>query len=228
MGAMVSVLLAALFFAGVHLGVAGTQQRDHAVVALGTVGYQITFSLASVAGLAWMVLAYKHAPHLATWGTPEWCKPFAVLLMLPAFLLAVIGVTTPNPTAIAQEGSVSQPPQGIVRITRHPFLMGVAIWALVHVIANGDVASLVFFGTWAIVALAGTLSIDAKRRRLQGVAWKAFAAETSIMPFGAILAGRNHISWREIGLWRIAAALVAYTLMLAGHSHIIGVSPFPG
>lgn len=167
---MVSLLLAALFFAGIHLGVAGTRLRNRAVAALGTKGYQIAFSLASVAGLVWMASAYDHVPYLATWGTPEWWKPIAILAMLPAVLLAVIGMATPNPTAVAQEGRLGRSPQGIVRITRHPFLMGLAIWALVHLVANGDVASLVFFATWAIVALAGMPSIDAKRRRLAGAA----------------------------------------------------------
>src|SRR5262249_10385950 len=91
---------------------------------------------------------------------------------------------------------------GIVRVTRHPFLTGVGLWALVHLIGNGDLASLVFFATWAIVALAGTVSIDAKRRRLLGAAWEPFAAQTSIVPFAAIAAGRNHFVPREIGLWR--------------------------
>jgi len=103
----------------------------------------------------------------------EWWKPIAIILMLPAALLVVIGLTTPNPTSVAQEGRVGQPPQGIVRVSRHPFLTGVALWALVHLIGNGDVASLIFFATWAIVALAGTVSIDAKRRRLLGAASSA-------------------------------------------------------
>jgi hypothetical protein len=70
----------------------------------------------------------------------EWWKPIAIILMLPASLLVVIGLTTPNPTSVAQEGRVGQPPQGIVRVTRHPFLTGVGLWALVHLIGNGDVA----------------------------------------------------------------------------------------
>jgi len=117
------------------------------------------------------VAAYNRAPYLVTWGMLEWWKP--IILMLPAALLVVIGLTTPNPTSVAQEGLVGQPPQGIVRVSRHPFLTGVALWALVHLIGNGDVASLIFFATWAIVALAGTVSIDAKRRRLLGAASSA-------------------------------------------------------
>ena len=88
-------------------------------------------------------------------------------------------------------------------------------------------ASLVFFATWAIVAVAGTVSIDAKRRRLLGTAWEPFAAQTSIVPFAAIAAGRNRLIPREVGVWRWAIALLAYVLMLGGHGPVLGVSPFP-
>src|SRR5499426_3217106 len=117
--------------------------------------------------------------------------------MVPAALLVVIGLTTPNPTSVLQEGRLGQPPQGIVRITRHPFLTGVGLWALVHLIGNGDLASLVFFATWAIVALAGTVSIDGKRRRLLGAAWEPFAAQTvaAIGRGEAFERGRDFAAW---------------------------------
>jgi len=101
-------------------------------------------------------MAYKDAPYVATWGIPEWWKPIAIILMIPAFLLAVIGLTTPNPTSVGQEGRVARSPEGIVRVTRHPFLIGVGMWAVVHLVANGDVASFIFFGAFAVTALAGT------------------------------------------------------------------------
>jgi len=224
---VLSLLLAAIFFAGIHLGVAGTTLRDRAIAALGQSGYRVAFSIATVVGLAWLVMAYNRAPYVVTWGMLEWWKPFAIILMLPASLLVVIGLTTPNPTAVAQENRLAQPPQGIVRVTRHPFLTGVGLWALVHLIGNGDVASLVFFAVWAVVALAGTVSIDRKRRRLLDGAWEPFAAQTSIVPFAAIVAGRNRFSPGEIGVWRWGAAVIVYVLMLAGHADVVGVSPFP-
>jgi uncharacterized membrane protein len=225
---VLSLLLAAIFFAGIHLGVAGTTIRDRAIAALGQSGYTVAFSIATVVGLAWLVMAYNRAPYVVTWGMLEWWKPFAIILMLPASLLVVIGLTTPNPTAVAQENRLAQPPQGIVRVTRHPFLTGVGLWALVHLIGNGDVASLVFFAVWAVVALAGTVSIDRKRRRLLGAAaWEPFAAQTSIVPFAAIAAERNRLRPGEIGAWRWGAAVVVYALMLFGHADVIGVSPFP-
>ena len=71
-------------------------------------------------------------------------------------------------------------------MTRHPFLMGVALWAFLHLVANGDVASVLLFGTLLVVALAGAPSIDAKRRRGVGEqAWNGFASRTSIVPFAA-------------------------------------------
>ena len=225
---MVSLLLAALFFTAIHLGVSGTSLRDRLVSRLGLRGYMLAFSLASVAGIVWFVRAYNTAPYVPTWGQLQWWKPVMIALMLPAFLLVIIGLTTPNPTAVAQEDLVHRPPAGIVRVTRHPFLIGVAIWATLHLVGNGDVASLLFFGALATVAVAGTASIDAKRRRALGSrAWDAFASRTSIIPFAAIAAGRNAFAWGELGWWRPAAGLAAYALMLGGHAHIVGVSPFP-
>jgi uncharacterized membrane protein len=224
---VLSLVLAALFFVGLHLGIAGTAIRDRAIGLLGQNGYMAAFAVASLIGLGWLVAAYNRAPYLITWGMLEWWKPIVIILMLPATLLVVFGLTTPNPTSVAQEGRLGQPPRGIVRVTRHPFLTGVGLWALLHLIGNGDVASLVFFATWAIVALAGTVSIDAKRRRLLGAAWEPFAAQTSIVPFAAIAAGRNRFTPREIGIWRWGLALLVYALMLGGHAQVIGVSPFP-
>jgi uncharacterized membrane protein len=224
---VLSLVLAALFFVGLHLGIAGTAIRDRAIGLLGKNGYMAAFAVASLIGLGWLVAAYNRAPYLITWGMLEWWKPIVIILMLPATLLVVFGLTTPNPTSVAQEGRLGQPPRGIVRVTRHPFLTGVGLWALLHLIGNGDVASLVFFATWAIVALAGTVSIDAKRRRLLGADWEPFAAQTSIVPFAAIAAGRNRFTPREIGIWRWGLALLVYALMLGGHGQVIGVSPFP-
>ena len=225
---MVSLALAALAFLGIHLGVSGTILRDRAVAALGLRGYMVAFSVASVGAIIWLVLAYQSAPYVPTWGQLQWWKPVMVVLMLPAFLLVVVGLTTPNPTAVAQEGLVDRAPQGVVRVTRHPFLVGVALWSVLHLIGNGDVASLLFFAALAVTAVAGTVSIDAKRRRALGAkAWDAFASRTSIVPFAAILAGRNSLDVRGMGWWRPAAGGVAYALMLGGHAHIVGVSPWP-
>ena len=226
---MTSLTFAALAFIAIHLGVSGTTARDTLVARIGLRAYMIAFSVASIAAIAWLIGAYKAAGYVPLWGQLQWWKPVAIALMLPAFLLVIIGLTTPNPTAVAQEALVDRPPAGIVRITRHPFLMGTALWAAIHLVGNGDEASLLLFAALLIVSVAGTVSIDAKRARTLGrAAWSGFAQRTSIVPFAAILAGRNTLSLAELGWWRPLAGIVAYALMLGGHAHIVGVSPWPG
>src|SRR5215470_11148010 len=115
---MLSLLLAAIFFAGIHLGVAGTTWRDRAVAALGEGGYRAVFSIASLVGIIWLGAAYKYAPYVVTWGILEWWKPIAILLMLPAFLLAVIGRLPPigaDPSQFRARLRAGQPAVAAVR-----------------------------------------------------------------------------------------------------------------
>ncbi len=224
---MTSLVFAAIFFAVIHLGISGTGLRGRLIGVLGQAVYMAGYSALSVAGVVWLAMSYDRAPYVATWGMLEWWKSAAILVMLPAFLLAVIGLTTPNPTSVAQEQRLALEPTGILRVTRHPFLVAVGIWAIVHLIGNGDVASSLFFGSFAVVALAGTVSIDAKRRRSQGDLWAGFAARTSILPFAAIVTGRNRFRPGETRPWQWIVAIVGYALMLGGHAHLFGVSPFP-
>ena len=224
---MTALVLSALSFIGIHIGVSGTTLRDRAVGTIGLNAYMVAFSIASVAALVWLIGSYKDAAYLPTWGMLEVWKPVMLVLMLPAFLLVVVGLTTPNPTSVAQEALAAQPPRGIVQVTRHPFLMGVALWSALHLVGNGDVASLLFFGAMLVVSVAGALSIDAKRRRVLGAAaWDVFARRTSVLPFAAILAGRAKLDLPGIGWWRLGGGVAAYALMLGGHLHLVGVNPF--
>ena len=223
---MTSLIAAAIVFVLLHLGVAGTRLRDRVVALLGERAYLGLFSLLSLVVIVWLAGAYARAPYLPTWGMlPAW-RWVMVVLMLPAMLLVVIGLATPSPTAVGQERRAAEPVRGILRITRHPFLTGVALWAVLHLIGNGDGASLVFFGAFAVVAILGPASIDEKRqRRLGAAAWTPFAAQTSIIPFAAILAGRNQLVLAELGWWRVLAGLVVYALVLGGHGPLFGISP---
>ena len=103
---MLSLLLAALFFAGIHLGIAGTTMRDRAISALDESGYRLAFSIASVIGLVWLIMACNRAPYVVTWGMLEWWKPFIIILMLPVSLLVVIGLTTPTRPRSARKAAL--------------------------------------------------------------------------------------------------------------------------
>jgi uncharacterized membrane protein len=224
---MVQLILAAAFFCGIHFVISGTRLRDALVSRYNERIFRAGFSLLSLIGLGWLIHAYGRAPHIETWGQPGWFKPVAALLMLPAFLLVVAGITTPNPTVVGGEGLLerAEPTRGILRVTRHPFLWGLSLWAFVHLVANGDAAALVLFGSLLILTLAGTRSIDTKRRRACGAAWEQFAAVTSNIPLAAIREGRNAWKPAEIGGWRLALALILYLAALHFHARLFGVSP---
>jgi uncharacterized membrane protein len=222
---MLNLIVASAFFLLIHFAVSGTRLRDGLVTRLGAGPYRGAFSLASIVGLIWMSYAYKHAPTVELWGLQLGFRPAAYVLVFIAFLFAVIGVTTPSPTRVGMESTVgqgSEAARGMVRITRHPFLWGVALWALVHLMVNGDLASLILFGSLLVLAVGGTYSIDAKRHRNFGEQWAQFANVTSDFPFAAIAAGRNRLgpALAEIGVWRPLAAIVAYAAAFYLHGRL--------
>jgi uncharacterized membrane protein len=230
---MIDLVAAALVFILMHLLIAGTRVRDALVARIGQGPYMGLFSLASVVVLAWLIFAFGAArsdPAAGmVWASPPALRWVQLVLQFLAFLLVVPGLTTPNPTSVAQQDRVERPDavRGMLRITRHPFLWGVAIWAFGHLLVNGDAAGMVLFGSLLALALFGTVSIDAKRRRALGEKWDTFAAQTSNIPFAAIAAGRQTLNLGEIGWWRIALAVVLYAVLFAAHPYAFGVSPEP-
>jgi len=217
--------IAALVWIGVHVGIAGTRLRGALVARLGAGGFRIAFSLLSVASIVFLVEAWKAAGTTPLWFAPGWLRWVLALLMLPAFILFVASVAKPNPTAVGGEARLGAEAQGIQRVTRHPMLWSFALWAAIHMIGNGDSAALLFFGAFLVTALAGMPSIDAKLAQRAPAEWRRLAAATSILPFGAILAGRNRLSLGEIGWVPPVVGTLAWAAMLHFHGRIFGVSP---
>jgi uncharacterized membrane protein len=148
-----------------------------------------------------------------------------VVVMPLATILLVAGYSTPNPTAVGMERSAraDDPAPGILRVTRHPVMWAIGLWAISHVIANGDLRSLVFFGAFAGLSLGGTVLIDRKKQLALGSNWSRLAEVTSNLPFAALVTGRTRLRWRDISLLRIAAGLLLYVVLYRAHSIIAGV-----
>ena len=231
---MIALIAAAAAFVLLHLLVSGTRVRDALTGAIGQGPYMGLFSLASVGLLVAVGFGFAaargDAANMVCWGATPATKYAQLGLMLLSLLLIVPGLTTPNPTSVRQEGALEKPDvvNGMLRITRHPFLWGVAIWAAGHLLVNGDLASFVLFGSMLVLAVFGTVSIDAKRKRVLGATWDAFAAQTSNVPFAAIVAGRQKLSIGEIGWWRLLLAVVIWAALIAVHQLAFGVSALPG
>lgn len=219
---MLDLIAACAYFLLIHFVVSGTRLRDTLIARIGSRPYRGAFALASLLGLAWMVYAFRRSPEVPLWGLVLGLRPAAYALVLIAFLFVVVGIATPSPTRVGMESQLRRGPdiaRGIVRITRHPFLWGVALWALVHLIVNGDLAAFILFGSLLALALGGTAAIDAKRQRMFGEQWMQFAGVTSNIPFAAIVAGRNRLgpALLEIGLWRPLAAIAVYAIAFYLH-----------
>ena len=230
---MSMLIAAAAAFLALHFLVSGTRLRDGLTATTGEGPYLGLFSVASIALIVWLVIAYNRAqagtdPILYNLG--DGLRHLGILVVGVAFGLGVQGLFLQNPTRVQMAGAApdAASAKGVLRITRHPFLWGVAIWSAFHMAANGDEASVIFFGTFFVLSLLGTAIIDAKRKRKLGAAWDAFANATSNVPFAAVIANRNHVRVDELLGWRFWISVALFLVVLFCHSRLFGVSPFPG
>lgn len=223
------LLLATATFVLGHFVLSSLAVRRGLIRSLGENGFRIGYSVAVTAAFLWMLFAYARAPFVPVWEPPAWTAWIPVLTMPLVALLVVCAFTTRNVTAVGGEGQATapDPAPGIMRVTRHPFLVGASLWALAHLAANGDAAGMILFAGILVLAVGGMAHIDMRRRAALGGAWGPVALTTSAVPFAALLSGRARPDWAGIGLWRVAVALALYLALLLLHAPLFGVSPFP-
>jgi uncharacterized membrane protein len=226
-GAMTSLVLAGLFWLLLHIGVSGSPLRGVLVGAVGENSFRGVFAVLAIASLVWMIFAYDAAAATPLWEPWPWTFWLADIVMLPAFVLFMASLTPANPTAARPPGALAAEPRGVFRITRHPMMVAIGLWAAAHLLATGDSASLVVFGTFLLTVLAGIPSIEHKLARRDPQAWARLAERTSRLPFAAILAGRNRLVLAEIRWFVPALGIVAWVAMLLLHERIIGVPATP-
>jgi uncharacterized membrane protein len=224
---MKGLIAAAAFMLASHFGISSTGLRAWLAERLGERAYLGFYSLVALGAIVWLIVAYAQAPYVELWPTTPWLVWVPLIVMPFALVLAVSGLSTLNPTAVGAPDTLGQaePVRGIFRVTRHPFMWGVGLWAAAHITASGDLAGLIMFGAFGALALLGTSAIDRKLAARRGAEWQSFAAASSNLPLAAILAGRQRLVLAEIGWWRIALALVLYAVLLVAHPWLFGVSP---
>ena len=128
---MLSLFLASLLFFAIHALISGTALRGLIIVKIGQGPYIGLFAALSAGALFWVILAYSEAPHVELWADVAALKMLALPLMAVAVVLAVLAFSTPNPTAAGGEKALAgeQSARGIIKVTRHPFLVAVTIWS---------------------------------------------------------------------------------------------------
>jgi len=192
MGLTIMILGLALLL-GVHLLTIWRPQRAALIARLGENGYKGLYSLVSLVGLVLIVYGfarYRQGEWIDVWFPPAWTRHLAALLVLPAVILVVASYVRGN----------------IFLKLKHPMLAGVKLWALAHLIANGDLGSIVLFGS--ILAWAVFDRISLKRRTDPGA---------PPIPVGGT---RNDVI-------AVAGGVALYVLLgLWFHPYVIGVPAF--
>ena len=193
--AIVTLIAANAAFVGTHF-IMSHSVRAPMVKALGGVGFQIVYSLVSVATLAWVYFAFKDAPPADLPGTGEIGWLIATILTLPAMVLfagSVMG-NPALPTPMAQEQARAEP-KGVFTVTRHPMMWGFALWALSHMVLFWSIRTMITALAMAVLALIGAKLQDRKKEALMGEAWAVWESRTSYWPrFGGLL-GAGALPW---------------------------------
>lgn len=222
-------LATAAFVLG-HMGISSTPLRPWLKGRLGDRPYLGLYSLVSIALLVWVVRAWQDAPLVVLWEPSTFWRHLPYGTMAVSCILLVGGQTAPNPSLPARQVDGAWRAVGVLTLTRHPMMWAIGIWALVHIGANGDLASLILFGGMAALALGGTVLIDRRKIREQPAGWPAVLAQTSNLPLLALLQGRSRPG--PAGPWAVAllGGIALYAVLLVLHPYIAGVavpSPFP-
>jgi uncharacterized membrane protein len=226
---MWQILFAGVLFVGAHLGISSTPLRARLVGAVGARGYLGIYSLLAVATIGYLIWLYGEVPRYDYLWLPDPALYLVPKILMPiAFIFMLGGFMVKNPTAVGMEGVLTDPEQreqsvsGLLRITRHPFQWSVVLWAGSHIVANGDVVSVVFFASFGVLSLLGTVLLDKKKAAAFGADWEPFAAATSNVPFAAIVTGRNRLVFKEL-LVPVVVGLVGYGAIYWGHEWVAGV-----
>ena len=189
---------------------------------LGASGFTLAYSALSLAMLAWLIGAAGRAPHVALWDWAPWQVHVPLIVMGPVCLILALSIGRPNPFSFggARNEQFDPARPGIVRLSRHPLLLALALWAAAHVVPNGDLAHVILFGTFAAFALLGGRLVDRRRRREMGPEWQRMRDLVANAPlFLASLSGGT--------LLRLAAGVALYGTLLWAHPFLFGVSPLP-
>jgi uncharacterized membrane protein len=144
---MTLLIVGIIVFLGLHLLPTVADLRARLVSRLGEGGYKAAFSLLSLASLALLIYGFATAPVVQLWSPPAWTRWLAIVLMLPAFIFLVAAYV----------------PGRIRERLKHPFLVAVKTWALAHLLANGDLASVILFGSFLAYAVYDGITLKHRR-----------------------------------------------------------------
>ena len=148
---MTLLIIGIIVMIGIHLVPTVPELRERLVGQLGQNGYRLLFSVVSTLGLVLLIWGFAKAPVVQVWSPPYWTRYVAMVLTLPVFILLIAAYV----------------PGQIKAKVKHPFVDAISTWALAHLIANGDLASILLFGSFLAYSVFDRITL--KRRPATGL-----------------------------------------------------------
>ncbi|MGI1679529.1 MAG: NnrU family protein [Cellvibrionaceae bacterium] len=148
---MILLILGLVIFIGIHFVPAIPSLKHSLVSRLSAKGYKGIFSIVALVGFVLIVIGKMNADFVHVYAPLNGAKHIAMTLMLIAFILL---------PAAHMKGNIK-------RFTRHPMLWGVVCWSAAHLLANGDLASIIMFGSLGLYSLLGMITANARGAQKQ-------------------------------------------------------------
>jgi uncharacterized membrane protein len=177
-----NLIAANVAFVGSHFAMSHPL-RAAMVRALGAGGFQLAYTAVSFAALAWVYFAFIAAPPADLGGSGDIGWIAASIITLPAMVLlagSFIGnPALPTPQAEAQARAE---PRGVFRVTRHPMMWAIGLWAASHLVLFWSLRTMITAAAMGVLALVGARLQDRKKATLMGEAWDEWSRRTSYWP----------------------------------------------
>jgi uncharacterized membrane protein len=215
-----------MLFGGTHLGLASRRVRGALVGRLGEAGFTRLFSAVAAGSFALLVVGYAAyrlvgppGPGLGAVGALR--TPLVVSVVLGIVLMAAAFESYPRaPMAIGARPEKFREPRGIERVTRHPFFVGLVLFALPHAALATRLVGTLFAAGFVLLAAVGARRQDRKLLARHGAPYARYLAATSGVPFAAILSGRQRLVWRELPFASLAIGCVLAAALRTLHEGI--------
>ena len=213
-----------LLFFSTHIGLTSEPFRGALVRQLGNRGFFVLFYVvAAVTFTLWVAVTaavrLEGLPGLALGGHLV-VRTLAIGVIVSGLSLSAAGLASYPSTPMALPFNPVRAPRGVERITRHPFFAGLTLFAVGHVLIVPTLAAAVFFAGLAFQAVVGAAHQDRKLAARRGQPYRDYLAQTSALPFAAILFGRQRFSaFEQPWIAYSAGALLAPGLHQV-HAHL--------
>ena len=216
-------LLSALFIA-THIGMATARPRAWLVSRLGENRFVLLYSAIASAEFA-LLIAYYAAhrfegpagPSLSAIPPIRWALIAVIAVGITLMGGSLAGYPDSPFSALAHN---FREPYGIERITRHPFFAGTFMLVTAHALLASRLNGTIVFSSLAVLAVAGARHQDGKLLQRGGEAYRHYLETTSMVPFAAILSGRQRIAWQELPVRGLIIALAVAVALRLVHDWI--------